>query len=86
MSILHRIVTRVRERLDETRREVPVAEMRAIAESAPRPVSFREALTAPGTTLVAEAKRASPSKGVLREPYDPMALACEYVAGGASTL
>lgn len=83
MSVLQQIVAKVAERLVETKRRSPVAAVRSAAESAPRPPSFRAALAAEGTSLIAEAKARSPSKGVLREPYDPVALARMYEAAGA---
>jgi len=86
VSVLDRIVTRVRERLEERTRAVPEAEIRAAAEAAPGQPSFRQALRAPGTTLIAETKQASPSKGVLRSPYDPVELARDYAAAGARAI
>ncbi len=86
MSVLERIVARVRERLDETRRGRPLAAIRREAESSALRASFREAIARPGITLVAEAKRASPSQGILREPYDPTTLARAYEGAGAGAL
>jgi indole-3-glycerol phosphate synthase len=51
-----------------------------------RPRSFRDALRGEQVALIAEAKRASPSRGVLRDPYDPVQLAREYEVGGAQAL
>jgi indole-3-glycerol phosphate synthase len=86
VSILDRIVDSVRTRLEDTRRKVPLADVRRHAEQAPRRPSFREALAAPGTSLIAEAKCASPSRGVLRDPYDPADLARTYEAAGARAM
>ena len=55
MSVLERIVAKVAERLAETKRRVPVAELRSVAEASPRPASFRAAIEAKGTSLIAEA-------------------------------
>jgi indole-3-glycerol phosphate synthase len=48
--------------------------------------SLREALTRPGVRVIAECKRRSPSAGWLRQPFDPVALAGEYQAGGAAAV
>ena len=48
--------------------------------------SLRQALAAPGPQILAECKHASPSAGILREPFDPVALAQEYETGGAAAI
>jgi indole-3-glycerol phosphate synthase len=47
---------------------------------------FYSALKRPGVSLIAECKKASPSKGLLVHKYDPVALSESYVAGGASAI
>lgn len=47
---------------------------------------FKRALTAPGLSIIAEIKRRSPSKGIIRSVSDPIALAHEYCKGGASAI
>lgn len=88
MSVLDRIVGTVRERLAERSRAVPAAEVRRRAESGPAPPSFRAALEAPGVSLIAEAKRRSPSRpeGFTARDYDPAALARVYERGGARAM
>ena len=86
MSILERIVERVRMRLEATSRATPLAEVRARAAAAPSRAAFRAALERPGTAVIAEAKRASPSKGILRDPYDATELAHVYEQAGARAL
>jgi len=51
------------------------------------PRGFARALTDyPGVAIIAEAKKASPSKGVIRSDFDPVAIARQYQAGGAQAL
>ena len=50
----------------------------------PRGHAFRESLAAGGVRVIAECKRRSPSKGILRESYDPVAIAASYERAGAA--
>lgn len=60
---------------------------RRAGERAPRPGRFREALSRVGRwNVIAECKRRSPSKGVLRAEYDPVAIAVGYERAGASAI
>jgi indole-3-glycerol phosphate synthase len=47
---------------------------------------FRDALAAPGLRVIAECKRRSPSRGVLRQAYDPVAIATGYAEAGAAAI
>jgi indole-3-glycerol phosphate synthase len=86
MSVLDEIVARVRERLAETQGSLPLSAVREEADRRPVPRSFRDALRAPGTSLIAEAKRRSPSRGLLRANFDAAELARAYEAGGARAM
>jgi indole-3-glycerol phosphate synthase len=89
-DILQRILARKREELEAARRAVPLAEMQRRAAAAPPPRDFAGALRAKiaagRPAVIAEVKRASPSKGLLRAVFDPAAIAQSYEAGGAACL
>ena len=69
--------------LDITAREVPIRDLQQQIESAPKLRGAKAALAKAGTSLIAEIKRSSPSKGQLSEINDPVALAKSYEIGGA---
>jgi indole-3-glycerol phosphate synthase len=52
----------------------------------PRGAEFRARLAGPGINVIAECKRRSPSRGILRHPYDPGAIAGGYAAAGAAAI
>lgn len=89
-DVLARICARKREEVERRKRLRPLAEMEAAARAAPPPRGFRAALEesdrAGRLALVAEIKKASPSRGLIRADFDPPALARAYAAGGAICL
>jgi len=87
MTILSRILDTKRREVAERRAALPGAELdRRVADASP-PRGFLAALeAAPGHGLIAEIKRASPSKGLIRPDYDPAAHARAYETGGATCL
>jgi indole-3-glycerol phosphate synthase len=85
--ILTRIIEAKKERLQVSRMRVPEAIVKRMAETAKPAPSFREALSKSGRVrIIAEVKKASPSKGVLRENLDPAQLARIYSQAGASAI
>jgi indole-3-glycerol phosphate synthase len=88
MTILDRIAEYKRtEELPRRMRDLPLETMQARAAAAPPPRDLVAALrSAPGVALIAEVKRASPSKGVLRPDFDPAHLAVTYAANGAAAI
>jgi indole-3-glycerol phosphate synthase len=85
-TILDRIVADKRDELAAAQQRVPLAEMRRLAEAAPAPRGFAQALRGAKIGLIAEAKKASPSRGVLRADFDPVWLAGRYAEGGAAAI
>jgi indole-3-glycerol phosphate synthase len=89
-DILERILARKRAELEAARAAVPLAKLQRRAAAAPPARDFAGALRAKiaagRPAVIAEMKRASPSKGLLREDFDPAALARGYEAGGAACL
>jgi indole-3-glycerol phosphate synthase len=83
VTVLDEILAGVREDLAAREEQVPLSEIRDAAAAAPPPLDAYAALRAPGVGVIAEVKRASPSKGALAEIADPAELAREYAAGGA---
>lgn len=86
-NILEKIVTDKRPEIDALKREHDLEEFVAEAAGTPHPRDFKAALVRPNrVTLIAELKKASPSKGLLREDYDLESIAEGYVRGGAAAL
>jgi len=86
MSILDTIVKQKHLEIAELSDTVGLTEIKRRAAVAPERASFYGALSKPGVSLIAELKKASPSKGVIRENFDPVLLAQEFVGAGASAL
>jgi indole-3-glycerol phosphate synthase len=82
-SVLDEILAGVREDVERRRQQVSLERVRRLAAGAPAPRDAYAALRRPGVAVIAEVKRASPSKGQIAEIPDPADLATEYAAGGA---
>jgi indole-3-glycerol phosphate synthase len=86
MSVLDDIVVGVREDLAARQRRTSLADLHAALADVDPPRDPRPHLRAPGSSVIAEVKRRSPSKGDLAEISDPAALARQYAAGGAAAI
>lgn len=89
-DILNKILNTKHAEVNAAKAEKPLVQVRAEAASALPPRNFVEAirrkLTANQAAVIAEIKKASPSKGVIREDFRPAEIAASYEAGGAACL
>ncbi len=86
--ILEEIVWHKEQEVERQRQQVPLKQLQQQLDQAPPVRDFVAALTQSPhpVSLIAEVKKASPSRGILRDPFDPVAIAQSYEAGGASCL
>ena len=89
-TILRKIVDRKWEEIDERKPRASIADLKAMAGDQPPARGFAEALrtriVARAPAVIAEIKKASPSKGILRDPFEPAVIAESYENGGAACL
>ncbi|MDX1511135.1 MAG: indole-3-glycerol phosphate synthase TrpC [Nitriliruptorales bacterium] len=84
-AFLEDLLTSTRARVEAERAAEPIAVVRArVEDRGDAPPSLRDALAAPGVQVIAEIKRASPSKGDLAPDLDARAQARAYATGGAA--
>jgi len=86
MSFLHRILLHKREEVSAKKKAVPENLLEEMTGFARRCHSLEQSLRGKQLAVIAEIKKASPSKGVIRERFDPLEIALEYVHAGASAL
>ncbi len=86
-TILDRIVATKQQEIARAKAAVPLAELERRLDGAPPVRDFFAALTGPaGISLIAEVKKASPSKGVIREDFQPVEIAAIYERHGAACI
>jgi len=86
VTILERILEVKRVEIATAKRRAPIAELEVRARAAPPARDFAGAMRAKRPAVIAEIKKASPSRGVLRSDFDPAAIAASYERAGAACL
>lgn len=86
MNILEKIVADTRKHLPEVKREVPLKELEQRIAAHNSPLDFAAALRGNGVKIIAEIKRASPSRGSIRPDLDAVQTALCYARNGASAI
>jgi indole-3-glycerol phosphate synthase len=86
MGMIEELVAGARAGVEQRRSEVPLEELQRRLAERPEQRPFREALTRPGLSLIAEFKRRSPSVGDIRREATPNEIARAYEEGGAAAL
>ncbi len=85
-DFLGKIVDVKREEVRAARAAAPLPALRSRCRDLPPPRPFAAALRREGLSVIAEAKRASPSAGIIRDPFDPAGIARACERGGAAAL
>ena len=86
-QFLDKIMAWKRQEVARQMENVPLAQLKALASLTEPPLDFAAALTAEsGASLIAEVKRASPSKGLIARDWSPKAIAETYAASGAAAI
>ncbi len=85
-DILERILSRKRERLNEAKNQIPFGELLSTMPTSFGTGRFIRPLQNDGINVIAEIKRRSPSKGIIRENFDPVTIARNYASNGAAAL
>lgn len=85
-TILDKILSHKVEEVARQKNRVPLNDLETMIKHAPAPLDFAAALRRDTVALIAEIKKASPSKGVLIENFEPVALAKTYAENGAAAI
>ena len=85
-TVLDRILEARRAEVEHRKKVLPLAALKYGVKAAAEPRDFAGALGGPGLNIIAELKPASPSRGVIRDPFDASALAESLAASGAAAL
>ncbi|NOY78226.1 MAG: indole-3-glycerol phosphate synthase TrpC [Calditrichaeota bacterium] len=86
MTILDKIVQTTRAKIAQRKQRLPLSDLRQMAEQAAFPKMPGAFRSQEGLQIIAEIKKASPSRGVIAQDFHPVQIAREYEAGGAAAL
>ncbi|HUI64890.1 MAG TPA: indole-3-glycerol phosphate synthase TrpC [Bacteroidota bacterium] len=86
MSVLETILRRRRVRIEQSKMEISEDKLRARPLFGRKGISLLRALRSASPAVIAEVKKASPSRGVIRLDFDPVSIAREYAGAGASAI
>jgi indole-3-glycerol phosphate synthase len=86
MNILETILENTRQEVSLAKKSVPIERLKELPGFTRQPLSLQKALRRRDITVIAEIKKASPSRGLIREDFEPVSIAKEFVNGGASAL
>ncbi len=83
---LQKILEHKKQEMSERKARLPLSELKRRLEEEPAPLNFERAIRSSHEALIAEVKRSSPSKGRIREDFDPVAIARVYEENGAAAI
>ncbi len=86
MTVLDRICADKKDHVAAKKAATPLRDLQSIIENLPPTRGFTNALKQKSPALIAEVKKASPSKGIIRADFDPVAIARTYESSGAACL
>lgn len=86
MNILEEILEHKQQEITLAKKTIPKEQLMSMPDFERQCFSLRRALSGKEISVIAEIKKASPSKKVIREDFNPLEIACEYVGNGASAL
>lgn len=84
--MLNKIVAQKEEEVEHRKKSLPLSHLKELIARREAPLDFAHALEDTHARLIAEVKRASPSRGILRPDFDPVELAKKYAKGGAAAI
>jgi indole-3-glycerol phosphate synthase len=86
MNFLQQILEQTRTEIERSKKVLPLEALRSMPGFSRKSFSLNRALKSKSMSVIAEIKKASPSKGIIRQDFNPMSIADEYVSAGAQAL